>query len=76
MNFVINLLKLINLKTVVYNLILFIINNKKKIINHKLDKITINVVDLAKVTMNKIMRYYDLLHFIISNRNVLFTLKF
>ena len=59
-----------------YVLILVIINQLTKIVYYKPVKITINVQSLAKIIIDVVIRYHGLLDLIVTDRGLLFTLKF
>ena len=59
-----------------HNLIFIIINQLTKIVYYKSVKVTINTFGLAEVIVNVIVRYYGLTNSIVTNRELLFTLKF
>ena len=59
-----------------YDSILVIVNHLTKIIDYKLFKVIINAPRLAKVIINIVLQYHDLLDSIISDRRAIFTLKF
>lgn len=71
-----NLLILKDLKKDSYNLILFIIDKIIKIVHYKLNKNIIDVVELIKVIINLVIRYYGLSNSIIYDESMLFILKF
>ena len=58
-----------------YDSILIIVDWFTKMIYYKLVKITINILDLAKVIINMIARYHSLPDSIITNKDSLFTSK-
>ena len=45
-------------------------------IYYKLIKISIDIPGFVKIIINNVVRYYGLLNFIITDQNLLFTLKF
>ena len=59
-----------------YNLILVIVNQFSKMMYYKSVKITINVLGLAKVIIDVVVRHYGLLVSIISDWGAIFTSKF
>ena len=75
-DFVIGLLILINGKGVSYGSILVIIDRLKKLIHDKPIKVTIDVSKLAKVIINIVIWYHNLLDFIIRDRKAIFTSEF
>ena len=75
-NFVIDLLILINKKNNSYDSILIILNLLTKLIYYKLIKIIINISNLTKIIINIVIKYYIFLNLIVINRGLLFTSKF
>ena len=63
-------------KSVIYNIILIIINRFTKIIKYLFIKITIDIVTLTKIFYNEIMCYYNMLNDIISDRDSIFINNF
>ena len=76
MDFVTNLPILINWKRDSYNFILVIIDQVTKMVYYKLVKININVLGLAKVIIDVVMHYHNLLDSIVINPGFFFTSKF
>lgn len=76
MDIVIGVLVFINQNNKSYNSIFVIINRFIKMVYYRSVKVTINVLALAKLIINIVIRYYDLLDSIIINQVLLFTLKF
>lgn len=58
---------LVNWKSNSYDSILVIVNCLTKIVYNKQIKTNINITRLAKIIMDVVLRYYDLLKFILSN---------
>ena len=75
-DFVMSLSILMDRKEDIYDLTLVIINYLIKIVYYKLIKIIINTLDLAKVIINIVVRYYSFSNSIITNWGSLFILKF
>ena len=67
---------MINEKNNSYHLIFIIIDRFTKIVYYKLVKIIINILGLAKIIINIIIKYYSLSNLIITNQKFLFILKF
>lgn len=67
MDFVINLLLLVNLKGDNYDSMLVVIDYLTKMIYYKPVKTTIDIVGLEKVIINVVRRYNGLLKLIVSN---------
>ena len=59
-----------------YDLILVIVNHLTKIVYYEVVKITIDILELAKVIIIMVMQYYGFPDSIISNRRVIFMSKF
>lgn len=76
MDFIITLLILTDLKSKNYNLILIIIGYFTKMVHYKPVKTTINADGLARVIINMVVRYHNLLESIINNQDSIFTFKF
>ena len=64
------------LKSVIYNVILMIINRFIKMIKYLFIKIIIDVVTLTKVFYNKIIYRYNILNDIINDRDFIFINNF
>lgn len=75
-NFITKLLILIDKKRNNYDSIFIIIDLLTKIVYYNPVKVIINIPDLVKVIINIVVRHYDFLILIVSNRKLLFTLKF
>lgn len=76
MSFITGLPILINKTRESYYFIQVIGNGLAKIMHYKLVKVTINIQRLAKVILDIVMWYYDLLNSIITNRHLLFIFNF
>ena len=76
MDFVTGLPILTDWKEDSYDSILVIVNRLMKMVYYKLVKVTIDVVGLAKVIINMVVRQHGLLDLIVTNRGLLFTSKF
>ena len=63
-------------KSVMYNVILIIMNRFTKMIKYLFMKITIDVVTLMKIFHNKIICRYDILNDIVNNRGFIFINNF
>ena len=59
-----------------YDSIFVIVDRLTKIVHYKLVKDTIDVLDLAEVIIDVVVRYYDLSDSIVNDRSSLFTSKF
>ena len=75
MNFIMSL-SLNKFKSVVYNVILIIINRFTKMIKYLFVKITIDIVTLTKMFYNKIIYYYNMLNDIVNDRDFIFINNF
>ena len=75
-DFITGLPILTNKKSENYNSILVIVNQLTKIIYYKLIKVRINVLELAGVIFNIVVKNYGLFNSIISNKSLLFIFKF
>lgn len=76
-DFVTGLPILTNWKNNSYNWILIIINYLIKIIYYKLVKVTIDAaIELAKMIIDRVIRYHNLPKLIISDRSLIFISKF
>lgn len=64
-----------NLKSNSYNPILVIVDCPTKIIYYKFLKTIIDLASPAEVIINVVIRYYDLLKLIISDKSSLFIVK-
>ena len=51
-------------------------NRLTKMVYYKLVKVTINTLSLANIIINVMVRHHDFLDSIVTNRELLFTLKF
>ena len=69
-------LVLTDLKVDSYDLILVIIDRLRIMVYYKLVKITIDTPGLAKVIINVVVRYHGLTNLIVTDRVLLFILKF
>ena len=76
MDFVTGLLLSADWKSDNYNSILVIINQLIKMVHYKLVKVTIDAPGLAKFIINMVIRHHGLPGLIVTNRGLLFTLKF
>ena len=76
MDFITSLPILTDWKGDSYDSIFVIVNQLIKMVHYKLVKIVIDAPDLIKVIINIIIRYYSLPDLIVTNRRLLFTLKF
>ena len=76
MDFITGLPLSTNRKSNSYNSILVIVNRLIKIVYYELVKVTINVLELAKVIIDMVVQYYGLSDFIISDPGAIFTFKF
>ena len=75
MNFITSLLSS-KFKSVIYNVILIIINRFTKMIKYLFIKITIDIVTLTKIFYNEIMCHYNMLNDIVSDRDFIFINNF
>lgn len=75
MNFMIGLLLSVNWKNNSYDSIVVIVNYSIKIVDYNPFKIIINATDLAKVTIDVVMKHRGFSELIVSKRDSLFTLK-
>ena len=76
MDFVIGLPVLTDWKEDSYDLILVIIDRLTKMVYYEPVKVTIDALGLAKVIIDVVVQYYGLPDLIVTNRGLLFTLKF
>lgn len=76
MDIVIDLQLLIDRKNYSYNLILVIMKYLIKMVYHKLVETTINGVSPVVVIIDIMIKHYNHLELIVSDRSFLFTLKF
>ena len=76
MDFVTRLLVLTNWKRETYDSILVIVDWPTKMVHYKPVKVTINDLGLAEVILNVVVQHHDLFDLIVSDRSLLFTLKF
>ena len=76
MKFVTSLLILMDLKRDSYDSILVIVNWLTKMVYYKQVKVTINIISLAEVIINLVMKHYGLPDSIVTNQKLLFSLKF
>ena len=76
MDFVIGLPISANWKSDSYNSILIIVDQLTKIVYYVLVKITINILDLAKVIINMVIYHHGVVESIVTNRDLFFTSKF
>ena len=75
MNFIMSLL-LNKFKSVIYNVILIIMNRFTKMIKYLFMKITIDIVTLTKMFHNKIIYHYNMLNDIVNDRDFIFINNF
>ena len=75
-DFVIGLLLFADCKNDNYDSILVIVNCLTKMVHYKLVKVIINAPKLAKVIINMVVQYYDLLDSIINDCRAIFMFKF
>ena len=76
MDFINGLTLSANWKNNKYNSILVIVDRLTKIMYYKLVKVTIDALWLAEVILDVVVWHYSLLNSIVTNRGLLFTLKF
>lgn len=76
MDFMMGLLISVDQKDDSYYSILIIIDRLIKIVNYKPVSITIDASDLAKVIINRVVRYYRVQKSIVIDQDLLFTSKF
>ena len=76
MNFVTRLPLSNDWKRNTYNLILVLVNRLTKMVHYELVKVTIHDSRLAKVIIDMVVQYHDLLDSIISDRGAIFLSKF
>lgn len=50
-----------------FDLIVIIIDWLTKIVHYKFVKVTINIISLAKLLFNIVIKHYDILNYIIGN---------
>lgn len=74
-NFSTSLPVLLKLKIEIYNSILVIVNWFIKIVYYEPIKITIDVLNLAKLIIHMVIEYYSLLNLIVINHNSIFNSK-
>ena len=74
-DFVTCLLILTDCKRNNYDSILVIIDWLIKIVHYKLVIVIINIMGLIKIIIDVVVRHYNLMDLIITNKRVLFTLK-
>lgn len=63
-------------KSKIYNLILVIVDQPTKMVHYEPVKITINTFGLAKVIIDVVIYYHDLLDSIVSDKGLVFISKF
>ena len=76
MNFFTRLPISTNWKEESYDSILVIVDWLTKMVHYKPVKVTINALGLAKVILDMVVRYYDFLNLMVSDRGSLFSSKF
>ena len=59
-----------------YDSILVIVDRLIKMVHYEPVKVTINAPGLAEVIINMVVRHYGLVDLIVTDRGLLFTLKF
>ena len=75
MDFVTELSLSVNLKGDSYNVVLVIVDRLTKTIHYELVKVTIDILGLAEMIINMVIRYHGVPESIVIDQGSLFTLK-